>query len=266
MILFDWDDTLCPTTHLFQSGFRLETELTEEIRLELDQIEASVCRLLEHACQFGDVHIVTNGQTGWVELSAKKFLPKVVPILAKINVVSARSTFEGMFPGCPLKWKFYAFRENLSSSFAYSKLHRNVMSFGDSHYEREAIQTVTQGLPNTYTKSVKFTERPSLDQLRRQVDLIASCFDAIESHDGNLDLQLTVSFPEDGAANPDEVDAASAAAPATDASPNSATGAAADAMLASSAAAASHAAPVSAASKIAQQQQQAAAHRAALAL
>jgi hypothetical protein len=193
---------------------------------------------------------VTNAQTGWVELSAKKFLPGVVPLLAKTKVVSARSTFEGMFPNCPLKWKYYAFRENLSSSFAYTKLQRNVLSFGDSHYEREAVHAVTQGLPNTFTKSVKFTERPSLDQLRRQIDLVTSCFDSIHTHDGNLDLQLTITFPQDGSTPETPVEDV----------PSSATGEAAAAMsvgtsLVPPVAAASPKA-MSPASKIAQQQVQ----------
>jgi hypothetical protein len=44
----------------------------------------------------------------------------------------------------------------------------------------------------TRTKSVKFAERPSVEQLRRQVELVSNCFHYIHTHDGDLDLQLTV--------------------------------------------------------------------------
>lgn len=72
---------------------------------------------------------------------------------------------------------------------------KNVLSFGDSVHERAAVHRVTAGLgPATRTKSVKFVERPTLEQLKRQVDLVASCFEDIVKHDGHLDLMLTISL------------------------------------------------------------------------
>jgi len=54
------------------------------------------------------------------------------------------------------------------------------------------VRAVTRGLPNTKTKSVKFAEKPSMEQLRRQLELVTNCFQYIHSHEGDLDLQLTV--------------------------------------------------------------------------
>jgi len=96
-----------------------------------------------------------------------------------------------MFPDSPVKWKFYAFQERL---FADLKSPKNVISFGDSHVEREAVRAVTRGLPNTKTKSVKFAEKPSMEQLRRQLELVVNCFQYIHGHEGDLDLQLTVTI------------------------------------------------------------------------
>jgi len=94
-----------------------------------------------------------------------------------------------MFPDSPVKWKFCAFQEKL---FSENKSPKNVISFGDSHVEREAVRAVTRGLPNTKTKSVKFAEKPSMEQLRRQLELVTNCFQYIFGHEGDLDLQLTV--------------------------------------------------------------------------
>jgi hypothetical protein len=41
-------------------------------------------------------------------------------------------------------------------------------------------------------KSVKFSERSNCEQLRRQVELVTSCFAYIAQYSGDLDLQLTV--------------------------------------------------------------------------
>jgi hypothetical protein len=191
VIFVDWDDTLLCSSYLSGAGYRLDSELesSSTIDRELKELEASVVGLLRLAMSFGEVHIVTNAETGWVQLSAKKFLPGVVPVLDQVKVLSARSTYETMFPDAPVKWKFCAFQERL---FSDNKAPKNVISFGDSHVEREAVRAVTRGIPNTKTKSVKFAEKPSMEQLRRQLELVTNCFQYIHSHEGDLDLQLTV--------------------------------------------------------------------------
>jgi len=202
VIFVDWDDTLLCSSYLSGQGLRLDTEIdsAHDIVKELKDLEASVISLLQVAKAHGDVHVVTNAETGWVELSAKKFIPGVLPLLGQVSVVSARSTYESVFPESPLKWKFCAFQSKLCGLFTDqgSKAHtNNIISFGDSHVEREAVRAVTRGLPKTRTKSVKFAEKPSMEQLRRQIELVLQCFQYIHSHDGDLDLQLTVtSTPE----------------------------------------------------------------------
>jgi len=191
VIFVDWDDTLLCSSFLSGAGYRLDSVLegTSPLDRELKDLESSVVSLLRLAMTFGDVHVVTNAETGWVQLSAKKFLPGVVPLFGQVKVLSARSTYESMFPDSPVKWKFCAFQEKL---FTDPKSPKNVISFGDSHVEREAVRAVTRGLPNTKTKSVKFAEKPSMEQLRRQLELVINCFQYIHGHEGDLDLQLTV--------------------------------------------------------------------------
>lgn len=193
VIFVDWDDTLLCSSYLSGAGYRLDSEDDSlgVIDRELKELETSVTALLKLAMSYGDVHVVTNAETGWVQLSAKKFLPGIVPVLEQVKVLSARSTYETLYPDSPVKWKFYAFQEKLGTE---CKSSRNVISFGDSHVEREAVRAVTRGLSNTRTKSVKFAEKPSMEQLRRQLELVASCFQYIHGHEGDLDLQLTVTL------------------------------------------------------------------------
>jgi len=204
VIFVDWDDTLLCSSYLSGQGLRLDTELapSNDVARELKDLELSVISLLRLAKMYGDVHVVTNAETGWVQLSAKKFIPGVVPLLEEVNVLSARSAYESMFPDSPLKWKFYAFQEKLCDVFAKSQNPKNIISFGDSHVEREAVRAVTRGLPNTKTKSVKFAEKPSMEQLRRQIELVTNCFQYIHSHDGDLDLQLTVTKTQEPVKDP----------------------------------------------------------------
>jgi hypothetical protein len=121
-------------------------------------------------------------------------MPAVVPFLSKVNVLSARSTFENRYPDSPLKWKFFAFQQQLQPAFYKVRMNKNIISFGDSHVEREAVRAVTRGISNTKCKSVKFAERPTIEQLRRQIELVVNCFNYIHNHEGDLDLQLTVTI------------------------------------------------------------------------
>jgi len=194
VIFVDWDDTLLCSSYLSGQGLRLDTEieLSNEIARELKDLEDRVSSLLKLAKLYGHVHVVTNAETGWVQLSAKRYIPGVLPILDEVTIISARSTYEPFFPESPLKWKFYAFQEKIGDLCLSGHRSKNIISFGDSHVEREAVRAVTRGLPNTKTKSVKFAEKPSLDQLKRQLELVTNCFQYIHSHEGDLDLQLTV--------------------------------------------------------------------------
>lgn len=206
IIFLDWDDTLLCSSVLSGQGIRLDSDMDHAVELlpQLDELSESVINVLNIAMAYGDVHIVTNGETGWVQLSAQKFLPSVVPLLEKVRVLSARSAFEAMFPDSPMKWKFHAFQESLADLYADDNCVKNVLSFGDSHAEREAIRAVTRGLPNTRTKSIKFAERPTIEQLQRQLELVGNCFQYINNHEEDLDLCMSLSVTPNAEADQHE--------------------------------------------------------------
>jgi len=198
VIFWDWDDTLLCSSFLNREGYLTDTTQipTEELEVQLRALEQSVINVLQRAMQFGDVHVVTNAETGWVQLSAQKYLPGVLPLLQSLPVLSARSTFQGQFPEQPLKWKYAAFQQKLSPFLSNAQSYKNVLSFGDSQVEREAVQAATRGCPNTKTKVVKFAERPSILQLQHQIDLIFWCFQSIHDHEEDLDLALSIKEDE----------------------------------------------------------------------
>jgi predicted 2-oxoglutarate/Fe(II)-dependent dioxygenase YbiX len=82
IIVFDWDDTLLASTFLSSKGYRLDTDraLLLDIEKSLQELETSIITVLNTALQHGEVHIITNAETGWVELSAAKFIPSVAII------------------------------------------------------------------------------------------------------------------------------------------------------------------------------------------
>lgn len=209
VIFVDWDDTLLCSSYLSGQGFRLDTDMRNPrgvaILEEIKDLQACVVATLKLALTQGEVIIITNAETGWVELSAQKFMPDVLPLLQYIHIISARSTYEPVFGNNPLKWKFHAFKDKLLPLFADATLKKNILSFGDSHVEREAVRAVTQGMPSTLCKSIKFAERPSIEQLQRQLELVCNCFQFLVTHDKNLDLCMSLTSnaePATGASHP----------------------------------------------------------------
>lgn len=195
ILIFDWDDTVLPSTWIQEQGLRLDegSILTEQQRADLDIIATKAVQMLTVAKRHGTVVLVTNAETGWIELSAQKFLPCLWPLLQdNVKLLSARSTFEAQGVQSPFEWKYLAFGQEIQSHYnAREKSvgdRRNVLSFGDSAHEREALIRVAQQIPNCRTKSLKFVERPGIEQLSREHTLVTACFNEIVNHDGNLDL------------------------------------------------------------------------------
>eukprot|EP00474_Spongospora_subterranea_P010531 CRZ10989.1 hypothetical protein [Spongospora subterranea] len=193
VIVFDWDDTLLASTDLSCCGYRVDSNdhFPLQVQSELRALESSVADLLQLAIDSGHVFIVTNSEYGWVEMSAHRFLPAVVPLLGHIQVISARSLYERQYPGLPAQWKMQAFFR-LSEALKG----RTVLSFGDSHVEREAVYAATSMQLNSKTVSVKFVDRPSLAQLCIQIDLVkqAKTWSYLCTPESDLDLVLSINM------------------------------------------------------------------------
>ena len=75
-----------------------------------------------------------------------------------------------------------------------SNLFRNVLSFGDSLHERNALHVVTARMGNVFTKSIKFVERPSIEMLRHQLNVVGNYFMEFCHATNSLDLQLGLDY------------------------------------------------------------------------
>mmetsp|Transcript_63117 Transcript_63117/g.160188 ORF Transcript_63117/g.160188 Transcript_63117/m.160188 type:complete len:254 (+) Transcript_63117:146-907(+) len=196
ILIFDWDDTVLPSSWICQQGLRLDDDsvVLDEQKATLDRLAARAAQTLSVAKRHGKVVLVTNAEEGWIELSCAKFMPTLLPVLSDVKILSARSTYEVQGVESPFEWKFLAFESEIGSFCSeFSERRKNIISFGDSAHEREALIRVTENLLNCSIKSLKFVERPGVEQLLKEHDLIAGCFRHIVDHDGNLDLCIRCS-------------------------------------------------------------------------
>ncbi len=189
LIIFDWDDTLLPTSFLAPRGiFEENNELSEKDNAKIKKLEESVQKLLTMAVIKGDVFIITNAGNGWVKFSSEKYYPSVTEILKKIEVISARELFEEKYPNDSKRWKIETFlylKKRLNDD-----LITNIICLGDSVFEMEAGRILASKFIHAVIKTIKFREKPKPEELNKQLNLVLHQFDSIYTSSKNLTVRV----------------------------------------------------------------------------
>jgi len=223
VIIFDWDDTICPSTFVTKvANVATYKDLSRHFQNIFDELCKCAQKVLTEASKYGEVIIITSADEGWVEYSAERFVPKLLPVLKGIKVVSARSSYEKLYPKKSLCWKAAAFAHEVNeifnsitkessfddnstlitetSSASYStsstssseRRRREIISFGDSMDERTAVKIVSSQL-NASSKSVKFIQRPTPIQIIGQLSILNSQLNYICDNEKNIDVEISKS-------------------------------------------------------------------------
>jgi len=191
IFIFDWDDTLFCTHHLSVSKGILRQnyyKMSENDLKIFKNLEEEVLQILNFAIRRGHCYIITNALDGWVEFSAKKFYPRVFPLLQKIKVISARGEYEKLFPKECKKWKNMAFL-NISQVLNTNAL-TNIISLGDSFNEIDSSILLSSKFENSFLKTIKFRENPSPKELLKELKLVRSKMDIIFSSIKHLNINV----------------------------------------------------------------------------
>ena len=189
VFIFDWDDTLIPTSFLSPHGYYNENKkLTKKELQKIAISEEYAYKILSKSIFKGAVYIITNSGPGWVEYSCKKYYPSIVPLLDKIKTISARGEYERQYPGDSKLWKLLAF-SSMTNDFN-KELITNIICVGDNIIEIEAGHTLSDHFFNAKIKTVKFREKPKLDELNKQLRLVYEQFNDIYSHKKNIKIRV----------------------------------------------------------------------------
>jgi len=186
LIVFDWDDTLMYTTFLLHGKGRAVTPATAR---HLQNIERTAYALLEKAMGLGTTVIVTNAQEGWVEECVKWHMPSMKPLLRKVPVISARTLHETECSDVG-QWKNRAFLELGKQLSLDPEMITNLVSVGDSNFEMEAAHLLGEQFPHSLLKTVKLKERPSCEELMKELDLITPKFQIMVERAHNMKIRL----------------------------------------------------------------------------
>jgi len=179
VILVDWDDTLCPTSWVFEQIRRCpDNKALAAVEKSsgplLDEHSKAVVAFLRAAHACAQVAVVTLATEEFFHQSATTFLENVrVSDLFKelgIEVHFAERPSQMSFPA-EIDAKKKAMSQCLSKVYAGRHLTRwNVLSVGDSEIELEALKSLLGSKwRSPLCKTVKFDARPTLTQLTGQL-------------------------------------------------------------------------------------------------
>ena len=189
IIFFDWDDTLMCTSYLTPSGlFSEDINIPEKDKEKIRNLDLLVKSILLKSIEKGIVYIITNAAPGWVEYSANRFYPNASKCLKQVNIISARGIYEKTYPGDTRLWKLKTFQEVMKD--INKDLITNLLCFGDSIIEIDAVHNLAEQFSHVYIKTVKFKENPTPNELHKQLVLIMAQFDKIYSNIKNVAIRV----------------------------------------------------------------------------
>ncbi len=108
----------------------------------MDRIGEYAEKCLAAASKYGEVIIITNSDDGWVTFSAERYVPSLVPVIAKYRIVSARTSYESFYPNQPLCWKAAAFAHEVNEMFTANDKLLNVAN-GQAYDSQEDMLVPT---------------------------------------------------------------------------------------------------------------------------
>lgn len=172
VIVFDWDDTLLCTSFLNRQQ-QPPAETYEHLR----SIAHHARSMLEIALKSGHTYIITNATADWVEISAARWAPELLPVLQQVCIISARDRFQAAFPNDVTQWKVQAFLE-VQRDLERTPI-TNLIVLGDADFEMEAARIMGGMFDEALVKTVKFRPHPTSLEHVKQVELVAQKFQQI---------------------------------------------------------------------------------------
>jgi len=193
LIVFDWDDTILPTSWLDRMGsLSAGGPSRPDIERQLTQLSAVAIQTLNMAATMGKVILITNSAPGWVDQSCQLFMPQLM------SHVRSLPTFSKPMQA-PLTFKIGSFRTQVRGYGC-----RNIVSIGDGDSERAACLRLQapaagrgaggDGDPQLTLKSVKLVDLPSCSQLISEHEMLQTRLADVVAYKASDVLDLKAKF------------------------------------------------------------------------
>lgn len=222
VIVFDWDDSLFPTTQV--SNILLEHGKTVQdfdylgkndpifSKLNFDKLEQTIITLFK-SCQDHQlgICIISNAEFKWIEWCINNFCPQIIHWMNTVIVLAAGTLFKNQIykyqdqlqnhynPYLPdylkslgfyfaLSWKHQAF--NLL--YELNPHIKQIISVGDAMYERIVCLYADFWPTAIIKKSIKMQDHPHFEQLIAQLNKLNDNINLLIPLDYLIDVMLTI--------------------------------------------------------------------------
>jgi hypothetical protein len=188
IIIFDWDDTLFPTSWLNTNDIKLNEEnVNVTYKIYFQELDKSIYNLLKSYNKISTIYIVTNASMKWIKASLNTLpLTRKLIIKENIRIISSRDMYSKKNNSIT-EWKLNTFESiinnDLKNIFAIKnkEIILNIISMGDAVYEYIALVNLHDILKkkidekkniNFYLKNIRFKHQPNFDFIIEQIDLV----------------------------------------------------------------------------------------------
>ena len=184
LIIYDWDDTLFPTSWV-NTATTININNPQTYISFFAELDETLYNLLSNSLQHATVIIVTNATLSWIANSTA-VLPKTQYLINnKIKTISAREIHQDEHPMNPYKWKELTFAKIGSTKY------NNIISIGDADYEYQALlNMIPKRSDKSHYKAIQLVHLPNYETVLDQVKVIRDSITNMVQHVGHLDLQF----------------------------------------------------------------------------
>lgn len=173
VIMWDWDDTLAPTTWIQDvvmprgQDSHFSDAFAKQVRLINEALLAS------HAV--ARVVIVTLASERWVKMCMDSYLVGVEDTISRLGIpilYASRTCLVSEIDSATAS-KRSTMRDCLRWLYPDASTHKNVLSIGDMSAEAEALRyCLSDCKSSSYCKTIKLRERPTLGDLQSELNLL----------------------------------------------------------------------------------------------
>ena len=191
LIIYDWDDTLFPTSWIVNNDIDLTDPNTRSENVYVfKRLDDCVFNLLKKSLELGEVIIITNAMPEWVYLSCS-VLVDTQEIINNIKVISSRKNYQNKTD--MINWKLNTFLDEFNDIIKKKSI-KNIISIGDANYEYYALINLYKQQKNYYDrllKSVQLVKSPSNELLMNEIKLLSENIKDICNNCEHLDLDMS---------------------------------------------------------------------------
>lgn len=199
IFVFDWDDTLFPTSWMSANNIKADDNFTnmnsfgwnnamqkyDYYSKYFTELDNHMYKLLKYATMIGKVIIITNASKEWILTTSAK-LPNTRTIIdSSVIIISARDLYQYKYD-MP-SWKMKAFNNELIPHLNNAN---QIITFGDSHFEHQALISLKSMISQNKLKVIRFIQSPEFNVVIDQLDILTRSLITICQTPGPLDIQF----------------------------------------------------------------------------